>query len=374
MSGVLITGANGNVGARLAKEYLDHSDAPLYLLVRGNDQAHAQARLATALAFWDIDLEQQSDRITVLQGDITAPELGLSAVTITEIKRHVSRVIHAASAIRLDLSLEQARQMILTGTRNVFALAQSLPNLQRFGFCSTMEVIGDYREVVREEWLTDYPRGFLNTYEIAKAEAEEFLRQEVENGAPVTVFRLSMVVGEAQTGKAMEFQSFYMMLEKMLLKPDYPILPSGCPIDTIPVDVLAEAIRRLMAYPQANGQIYHLSQGLADRLPFRAFIDKAKPIAEAKLGRRIRRPVYISPSIFIVFLNVLHALSFGKLKRFFRIQLLFIKFLQLEWQFDRSNTEATLTALGMDLPKFDTYFPQLMDYYFAERHRNRLPF
>lgn len=374
MKGVFITGANGNVGSRLAKEYLIHSNYKLFLLVRGKSQQQATDRLKKVLAFWDVPVVQFQDRIEVLCGDITQPDLGLMPDQITALRDQVHLFLHAASNIRLDLSIEDARRMILSGTQNAYRLSRNFPHLERFGFISTMEVIGRYEGLVKEEFLTDYKLDFINNYEVAKFEAEEFLRQEIESGASVSIFRPTMVVGEAATGKALGFQSFYMMVEKMLLDPDYPILPKGPPVDTIPVDILTEGIVKLMEYPDARSQIYHFGQGLDDSITFPEFITELQSILETRLHRKIRRPLYVTPTFHRMLLGALSKITWGRLRRFLRIQLIFIKFAGLCWKIDNHKTRNTVGTLGVKWPRLKQYLPTLINYYLEHRDENKLPF
>ncbi|MBI3772213.1 MAG: SDR family oxidoreductase [Gammaproteobacteria bacterium] len=374
MKGVFITGASGNVGSRLAKEYLTCSNYKLFLLVRGKSQQHATDRLKKVLAFWEVPFEQYRDRIEALCGDITQPDLGLTTDQIAAISDQVHLFIHAASNIRLDLTVEDARRMILGGTQNAYRLSRNFPHLERFGFISTMEVIGRYEGLVKEEFLTNYKLDFINTYEMAKFEAEEFLRQQIESGASISIYRPTMVVGEAATGKALGFQSFYMMVEKMLLDPDYPILPIGPPVDTIPVDILAQGIVKLMEYPDARNQVYHFAQGLDDPITFPEFIAELQSILEAQLHRKIRRPLYVTPIFHRLLLGVLSKVTWGRLRRFFRVQLIFIKFAGLSWSVDNQKTRNTLRTLGVNWPRISQYLPTLIGYYLKHRDENKLPF
>ena len=374
MKGVFITGATGNVGSRLVKEYLIETDYLLYLLVRGESQQAAEARMAGVLAFWEVTAGEFRDRVRVLRGDLGTPDLGLTTVQIVEVRQNVQIIVHAASNLRLDLTWEKAGREILGGTKHVFALAESLASLERFGYVSTMEVMGRYPGLVREEFLTNHRIEFLNNYERAKFESEEYLRVKMELGFPVTILRVSMVVGEASTGKVLDFRTFYMITEKFLLNPDFQLLPDGAPIDVIPIDFLSSCIVRLMDFVGANGQIYHLSQGLEDRQTLRSYIDLVKPIAESHLGRTLKKPILVWPGIHRWVFWLLSKLSFGKTRRFYAIQLIFLKFFGLNWQFDNRRTQEQFSGFGITWPKFRDYLPKLMSYYFAHRHENRLPF
>jgi thioester reductase-like protein len=374
MKGVFITGATGNVGSRLVQEYLLHSDHKVFALVRGDSQAHAEKRLQEVLKFWGCPWDRYRDRLVVLRGDVLEPDLGLAPGQIQALDGQVDLFVHAASNIRLDLTVEEARRTILGATRNAWALSRRWPGLERFGFVSTLEVVGKHRGVVREEFLTDRRPGFLNTYEQAKFEAEEFLKRQIDQGGAITVFRPSMVVGESGTGKALEFQSFYLMAEKMLLNPDYPILPKGPPVDTIPVDILAEGIARLMEHPPARNRVYHLMQGLEDGMEFSEFIDKLQPIAEDHLQRAIRRPAYVIPVFHRLLIEITRAVTWGRARRAARIQLLFIRYAGVSWKVESRQTRAALASAGVKWPRFDEYLPNLMAYYFKHRHEKRLPF
>ena len=374
MKGVFITGANGNIGSRLVKEYLTASDYKLFLLVRGASQQRAVDRLKEAMAFWGVPFERYEDRIEVLCGDVTLPGLGLAPERAEALRNQVHLFVHAASSISLDLPLADARRMILGGTQNAYRLSREFPHLERFGFVSTMEIVGRYAGLVKEEFLTNYPLDFLNTYEIAKFEAEEFLRTQIETGASVSIFRPSMVVGESITGKALGFQSFYMMVEKMLLAPDYSVLPDGPSVDTIPVDVLVQGMVGLMAAPASKNQIYHFAQGRADLMTFSEFIAKLQPLLESRLGRKIKRPKYVNPVVHRGLLTLLSKLTWGELGRLVRVQLVFVKFAGLTWQIDNPKTRSALAALPVSWPSFDQYLPALIDYYLAHRDENRMPF
>lgn len=76
---------------------------------------------------------------------------------------------------------------------------------------STVGVGGRYYGALPEQWLNT-PRNFHNTYEQSKAEAEIILKTEVDQGMPITVHRPSMIVGDSQTGRILNFQIFTICL------------------------------------------------------------------------------------------------------------------------------------------------------------------
>ncbi|MFH1022075.1 MAG: SDR family oxidoreductase [Planctomycetota bacterium] len=374
MNGILITGAAGNVGARLAAEYLARTDREVFALVRAESPARARERVGEALDFWGWPEDRRAGRVTALAGDVETPGLGLPPETIARVRERASIVVHAAANIRLDQSLEAARRAIVGGTENALALARSLAKLERFGFVSTMEVAAGCDCLVKEEFLAGLRIRFLNTYEIAKFEAEEFLRGEIARGAPVTVFRPSMVVGEAATGKVHGFQSFYLLMEKMLLSPEFPVMPRGCFVDTIPVDVLAEGILRLMDHPGAAGRVHHFAQGIEDHVGFREFVALTAPLLAERLGSPVVPPRFAPPGLFSVLLAAMAPFAWGRPRRRIRIMRIFTRVLAAHARFETRQTRDTLASLGVAWPRFQECLPRLLDYYLPRRGRTRMPF
>jgi len=372
--GVFITGATGNVGSRLVKEYLEATDRAVFVLVRGEDDAKARERFGRILEFWEVPATSSEGRVHVVRGDIMSDGLGLSDADAARVREEVTLVVHAASNLRLDMPIERARAEILDASKRVFELAQSLKTLERFVYLSTMEVMGGYRGVIRETFLTDYDIPFYNTYEIAKFETEEYLKDRITAGYPITIHRVSMVVGEAVSGKVLRFQSLYLLTEKLILNPDFPVIPDGAPIDAIPCDFLARAIRLLGDDEGAAGRIFHLSQGRDDAITFREYRTMVAAYAREHHGMDVPRVAIVPVGIHRTLFRLLSWVTFGRTRRFFRVQRIFLKFFDLPGEFHNADTKAYVAALGQTWPTFREVFPRLFDYYVTRRNENRLPF
>ena len=77
-----------------------------------------------------------------MPGDFTKADLGLSAEALQALRDHVTLVIHAGADIGFDKSKAELDKTNVIGTRNMIALAQSLPRLRRFLHISTAYVAG----------------------------------------------------------------------------------------------------------------------------------------------------------------------------------------------------------------------------------------
>ncbi|MCP5149211.1 MAG: SDR family oxidoreductase [Ectothiorhodospiraceae bacterium] len=369
---VLVTGATGCVGSRTVVELLRASAARVVLLVRGASQADACDRMNRVLRYWSLDPEvpELAERIRVVRGDILEPELGLEPGEREALARELTHIVHCATDIKLNLPLDQAREVSVGGTRNAVALArrcQANGQFRGFSFLSTLEVAGDYRGVIYEEFLTEYRRGFLNTYEQTKAEAEEYLREQHAQGLPVTVFRTSMVVGDSETGKTTRFGSFYYLLADMLLDPPSRLMPGSdrFVIDTVPVDFLARVIVRLYDEPSAVGAVYHPMAGAERAINLTDFVARAP--AHLPHDVRTRPARFISPALVRGVLRAVRPLTSGALRRSVDRQLLFLEFFFVSWQFDTARLRAVIEPEGLEIPRLLDYLPALCHYYLAQR-------
>lgn len=78
--------------------------------------------------------------MTVIQGDIVKPDLGISLDELQVVRDKVNIVIHAASSINLGQPLKNIMNPIIHGSQNVARLALECQNLQGFVFVSTAYV------------------------------------------------------------------------------------------------------------------------------------------------------------------------------------------------------------------------------------------
>lgn len=371
---VFITGMTGAIGSRLVAEMLRSSSAQLRLLVRAADLVSATARARNMLRYWGIDPDepQVGDRVQVFVGDICKPNMGMERQAFEILANEVTHIIHAATDIKLNLPLQQARYVSVQGTRHVVELARACQRhgcFQGFSFISTIEVAGDYGDIIYEEFLSDYKRNFLNSYEIAKSETEEWLKDQITDDLPVTIYRASMVVGDSENGKSSRFGSFYYLFSDLVLEPPLPIMPGSDKflIDTVPVDFVARAISCLYDDPAAIGQIYHLTAGLDDPLTVPDLCRRAAPELRKHLQLEIRPPRFVSPRGILGLSRMLHKVSVGRVRRNLERQLIFLEFFVNRWQLDNSKLRAAVASHGLTVPHLIDHLPTLVSYYLSSR-------
>lgn len=272
---LFITGSTGGLGAGLLPRLLvQRPNAQFVMLIRGADQRESESKLDALLDFCGIASTERA-RMVVLRGDVSADLFGLSPADHALLAALVSDVFHLAADLRFDLPIEQSRMLNVDSTRRAIALVREAGQsgrLRRFNYVSTAYISGSQRNAFHESDI-NIGQEFFNAYEQSKMEAEQLV-DAFKAEAPVTIYRPSMIIGEAATGKIRNFFGIYefLKLANMGKISVVPAEPSARP-DLVPLDYVADGLAFLAQYPAAVGQTYHLAAGIARSMAIRDIVD-----------------------------------------------------------------------------------------------------
>jgi UDP-glucose 4-epimerase len=266
MTHILITGATGVLGSEIAAVLLRQQEVQLHLLIRANSDEQLRQRLSALLAYWNVDARDAAGRVHAHSGDLHQPRLGIAERDYEDLAPKLTHIIHSAGVVRLNEDLAAARRHAVDGLQHILGLAWSAQRngqFQKLDVVSTVGVAGRTSGLIPEERLAIPPAGFRNTYEQAKAEAEQLLWTHVDRGLPATVHRPSMIVGDSQTGRILVFQVFYYLCEFLSGRRTFGIVPrlDDARLDIVPVDFVATAIATSCLRPDTSGRVFHLCSG-----------------------------------------------------------------------------------------------------------------
>ena len=370
-----LTGATGVVGSAIVPRLLLDPDTRVMLLIRAKDEPALQTRMGELIRFWrDSGEKVPSDRIEAVRGDATLPQFGLAEKPYSALEHECTHVIHSAGTVRMNLSLEDARRSAVGSATEILTLARRMADrgqLEKVEFVSTVGIAGKRAGALPETWI-DEPREFHNTYEQAKAEAEDYVREEVEHGLPLTVHRPSMVVGDSRTGGVIHFQIFYHLCEFLSGLRTLGLSPNlgRAHLDTVPADYVGSAIAWSSRQPTTSGRVFHLCSGPQLSIP----LTELQPLVRAVYAEagRWTPPVIALPSW--AFLGAMRALGLfvgESAQRAIRTLPVFIDYLTTEQAFGNAQSQESLVAAGIALPSPRDYLPCVLRQYLGSGEHDR---
>jgi thioester reductase-like protein len=272
----LLTGFPGFIGTRLARQLLA-DDADLHIVALVEPRMAARAREVAA----GIDV----GRLTIVEGDISRPRLGLTQAEYDRLTARTTLVHHLAAIYDLAVPMALAERVNVEGTQHVVDFCRASPNLRRHHYVSTAYTAGWRSGTVLE---TDLAAGqdFKNHYESTKFAAEIIVRGAMDH-IPTTIYRPGIVVGDSRTGETQKFDGPYYVLRLIALNvamhaPIAQIGAARASLNVVPVDFVVDTMAAITASGDAEGACLHL----VDPDPISA-AEMTQLMAEAYAGRPV---------------------------------------------------------------------------------------
>lgn len=236
---VLVTGATGFLGGEIVRTMLHSTDRHVAVIVRAADGNAAWERLRRR-----IGAEAESDRLTVLVGDLGLARFGLTDVEYDGLLRSVGAVVHAAADIGFLASYRHLRTANVVGTAHVAAFCASRGIALHH--VSSLSVVGAANPDVPVIALPPLAELPANGYVRSKWVAEQIVDAFSKRGVRCVVYRPSRIVGHSETGMAPVHDALlgigYAALSIGALPEDAARRAHELHADLVAVDRVAEAI------------------------------------------------------------------------------------------------------------------------------------
>ncbi|XP_076163589.1 putative fatty acyl-CoA reductase CG5065 isoform X2 [Ptiloglossa arizonensis] len=223
---ILITGGTGFLGKVITEKFLRclTNTKQIYMLVRpkkGKDPKHRLEEIFNSSLFEQVKqqrgLSELQKAVTVVNGDVSLPGLGISSEDRKMLCEKINIVYHAAATVRFDELLKRAVLLNTRGTKQMLELAKEMKNLKLFAHISTAychleeKILGekpypppaDPHKIIKcVEWMdddvveamTDKILGDIpNTYAFTKALSEGLVEESMPH-IPSIILRPSIVI------------------------------------------------------------------------------------------------------------------------------------------------------------------------------------
>jgi amino acid adenylation domain-containing protein/thioester reductase-like protein len=262
---ILLTGATGYLGAHLAAELLEKTNARLCLLVRGNSAEEAEKRLAKKFRFYlgDDFIERYRERFDVVRGDIREDNLAIEPGEYEKMGETVDAVVHAAANVKHFGAYEDFYRDNVKGSERLleFALAHKVRD---FHYISTMNVCSGNKQenkcILYTEFTHDVGQEHDNVYVKSKFEAEKKVLAYRQKGLDTSIYRLGNLVFHSQTGKFQENlgdNAFYANMKAYI---SLGIVPDsqGMGFEMTFIDKAANALALLITAIKNKNETFHL--------------------------------------------------------------------------------------------------------------------
>jgi thioester reductase-like protein len=340
-----ITGFPGFIADRLL-ERLARKQSRFILLVQPSWLERARVEIDRIAGLTG----RTRDDFRIVEGDITQPNLGLTAADLDLARQQTTRVFHLAALYDLAVPQEPAMRVNVGGTRNVIEFARSLPSLRHFHHVSTCYVAGKREGLILETELR-HDAGYRNFYEESKC-LSELEVESVKDVLPVTIHRPAVVCGDSQTGETVKYDGVYYLILYLLRWPSLSSINIGnyeVSLNLVPVDFVVDAMAALAFDDNAIGKTLQL----ADPAPL-STNELFNTIARAVNGKRSR---LTAPRSWVYFFLMLPpspkitGLPHSAVPYFFVKQL-----------YDTSQSQALLAPHGIQCPPFASYVDNIVDF------------
>ncbi|MDD5218374.1 MAG: SDR family oxidoreductase [Candidatus Omnitrophica bacterium] len=350
---LFLTGVTGTLGKEIVRNLLTQTQHKLYVLIRSKPNASHWDRARKILENYGLE-KHLGDRVHVMAGDVTLPNLGFSAGDLDLLRKEVDDFYHIAALTALNGSKEDCFRINLGGAQEALKIATDFwqhGHLKRFVYFSTAFVAGSLQTYCSKEDELPLRPVHANFYEASKYEAEKKVREAMRQGLPCTIFRPSIVVGDSQTGEVSEFNVIYPFI-RLFAHGILSKLPTRLDnsFNIVPIDFVIQASLAIAHQEDSIQKTFHL---ITKDPPTVAMLLELKAKEYPKMPPiQVLSPDDFKPGS----LAVTEQFVFGMLKPY-------LGYLNDHLTFDATNTEKALAGTGISFPKTDYEFLKTLTQY-----------
>lgn len=261
---ILLTGATGFLGSRLLHELLQQTAAEVVCLVRADTPAAGLTRCVRAVEAHGLSVgAAERERLRVVCGDLAEVRFGLSDKQWCWLAAGMEAVYHCGAWVHLVYPFETLRATNLGGTAEVLRLVRT-GRPKHVHYVSTLSVfVATDRNAgpLHEDDDLSQTAVVYGGYAQSKWAAEVLVRECLDPGDPVSIYRLGLITGDTRTGYVPRHDQLSLFLRGLAELGCYPAeLGDRLRVDITPVDYAAAALMQLSRRaPLSPRETFHIA-------------------------------------------------------------------------------------------------------------------
>lgn len=262
---VFITGSTGFVGAFLLADLL-HMPRVFQVgcLVRAANGEVGLERLRDAMAKYNLWEEDFVHKLLPLPGLLEDEYLGMGPERFEEVAHWASVVFHLGARVNYTQPYSLHRPVNTLGTRNILRFAcagrtkaihymSSISCFGPTGFATGATTVLEDEPLLPHLDALKYDHGYAQSQWVA----EELLRQLMQRGFPIAIYRPGFITGHSQTGACNPNDFLSRLVHACLEMGCYPRLTNQRK-EFVPVDFVCAATLHIAAASRSLGHAYHI--------------------------------------------------------------------------------------------------------------------
>lgn len=245
---IFVTGGTGYLGGQFVNHLLETTSVHVWVLVRcSNNQIGRERLIANLQKYrpWNPNYDQ---RISIVEGDLAQPLLGLSTENFQDLSQKIDVIYHIGADISYIKPYQTLKLANVQGTQEVLRLATTF-KIKQIEYVSSMGVFGsawllhgwdkldensNYKQNLQELAVEN---GYIQTKWVAEIVIENAMNQ----GLPIRVYRPGFIESSTNGSTSNDADFFCRMLKGCIQLGYYPDLPYKYWIMT-PVDYIANVM------------------------------------------------------------------------------------------------------------------------------------
>ncbi|MFX3633963.1 MAG: amino acid adenylation domain-containing protein [Candidatus Pristimantibacillus sp.] len=256
---ILLTGATGFLGSHLLKDLLETTSSNVFCIMRNAD---IEKLKGIATGYFGESILAAFDRVTVLNGDLSLPSLGLNESDIALLHVNIDSIIHCAANVNHFGNSKDFLDVNVESTKFLLNLAKKNENT-RFHYISTMGILESLslagKDLAAYQAIAEFDEIEHDIYTGSKLQSEKLVEEACSQGLAATIYRMGNLVGNSDSG---DFQrniannAFYRNMKASILLGKAPDVQWY--VDLTPINYASEAVIQLAMDTSTAGEVFHI--------------------------------------------------------------------------------------------------------------------